>query len=330
MVSNKYINLFSNTAIFAIGNILVKIISFLLMPLYTAVLTTEQYGVSELLNSSIEIILPIVTCCIIESLYRFSIDKDANHRELFSITIKIILISDLVVAGIVLIALKGVHYQYADSFLLLYITITFYKLVTQFARGLGHVKRYAFYGVLNAGILIISNVILLVYLKGGIEAYLTSFSLGYGISGIVAFFLSKEYQFVAIRSSDRKLLQDMLIYSLPIIPNMISWWINSISGRYIVMLYWGPGIAGLYTAASKLPAMINLMSSVFQQAWQYSTAVEIQSKNPQTFFSIILRGYIYICTLVCAILILCNKLICMMLLQSDFHVFWDVLSSFKK
>ena len=49
-MDSKYKVLASNTIIFAIGNILVKLISFFLMPLYTSVLTTEQYGVAELLN----------------------------------------------------------------------------------------------------------------------------------------------------------------------------------------------------------------------------------------------------------------------------------------
>ena len=48
-MNSKYKLLASNTIIFAIGNILVKLISFFLMPLYTSVLTTAQYGVAEFL-----------------------------------------------------------------------------------------------------------------------------------------------------------------------------------------------------------------------------------------------------------------------------------------
>ena len=52
-MNSKYRLLASNTMIFAIGNVLVKLISFVLMPLYTSVLTTTQYGVAELLNNTI-------------------------------------------------------------------------------------------------------------------------------------------------------------------------------------------------------------------------------------------------------------------------------------
>ena len=97
MSDNRYKTLLSNTAVFAIGNILVKLIAFFLMPLYTSVLTTEQYGVSELLNSTIEIILPLATVCMIEALYRFSIDKDADHKALFANTMQIVLTGDVAV-----------------------------------------------------------------------------------------------------------------------------------------------------------------------------------------------------------------------------------------
>ncbi len=115
----------------------------------------------------------------------------------------------------------------------------------------------------------------------------------------------------------------MLKYSLPSIPNMLSWWVNSLSDRYIIILFWGAGISGLYTAASKLPSMINLVTSIFQQAWQYSTATEIESEDSKSFFSNIFRGYTYICVLVCGGLLIINKLLCKILLQSDFYIAWQ-------
>ena len=161
-MNSKYKALASNTVIFAIGNILVKLISFFLMPLYTSVLTTEQYGVAELLNNTIEIVLPLATLCIVEALYRFSIDENANHSELFVNSLFITIIGDVVVVLASLVWYLFFGYSYALHFGLLFVTTTFYKLTCQFARGLGHVKRYALYGVINSLILVLSNVILLV------------------------------------------------------------------------------------------------------------------------------------------------------------------------
>jgi len=321
-MENKYKTLASNTFIFAIGNVLVKLISFFLMPLYTSALTTSEYGVAELLNNTIEIVLPIVTLCIIEALFRFSIDKDADYSALMNISLKIILFGDAIVLIVCLIWRYAFAYSYAMYFFLLYATTSLYKLCIQFARGLGHIKRYAAYGVINSLLLVMSNIILILVLHKGIKGYLLSFSIGYGLAAFVAIIASHEYKYFSLRTIDRKLLSEMTKYSLPSIPNMLSWWVNSLSDRYIVLLFWGSSLTGLYTAASKLPAIINLVTSIFQQAWQYSTATEVNSTDGKKFFSEVFKTYAYLSTTCCVIVLLFNKFICKVLLQTDFYTAW--------
>ena len=41
----SYKNLVSDTAVFAVGNMLTKAIQFFLLPMYTALLSAEQYGI---------------------------------------------------------------------------------------------------------------------------------------------------------------------------------------------------------------------------------------------------------------------------------------------
>ncbi len=321
MKKSKYTLLLSNTIIFAFGNILVKLIAFFLMPLYTSVLTTEQYGVAELLNSAVEIVLPIGTFCIVDALYRFSIEDDVDHKTAFANAVSTIFIGDIFVLLGCIIWRNIFWYPYTSSFFLLYFSSTLYKLTTQFARGLGHVKRYALYGVINSLILISSNIILLVAFNGGVEAYLISFSIGYGVSGVLAFFLSGEYKYFSIKG-DKELNKQMLRYSVPNIPNMLSWWINNVSDRYIIMLFWGTGLAGLFTAASKLPAIINLVANIFQQAWQYSTVKEIGQESSKQFFNRVFKLYSFGCLVVCSFLIFFNRIICYLLLQADFYSAW--------
>ena len=101
----RYKTLILNIITFAFGSFLVKFISFILMPIYTSVLTTEQYGIAELLNSIVEIVLPIVTLCIIEALYRFSIDAKQNYNTLFTNSIVLVFLGNILV-GMVCLILK--------------------------------------------------------------------------------------------------------------------------------------------------------------------------------------------------------------------------------
>src|SRR5690554_3219226 len=114
MVNNnrKFKTLLSNTVIFGLGNFLTKLILFFLMPLYTSRLTVEQYGVAELLNNSIEVVVPIITLCIIDAVFRFSIDDDVDHKRLLSTAISVLLTSYifLFVICTVFFAITGFEY----------------------------------------------------------------------------------------------------------------------------------------------------------------------------------------------------------------------------
>lgn len=325
-MKKKYKALLNNTLIFAIGNILIKVISFVLMPLYTAFLTTEQYGISELINSLVEITIPIFTLCMVEALFRFSLDEDSNNGLLFVNTLKITFKGILIllfIATPLFIYFKNIYIIY---FLVLYSATAIYKITTQFARGLGHVKRYTFYGVFNSLSMVILNIVFLVIYKFGIKGYLLSFIVSYILTSVLTVICSKEYIYLFDKKNnkvdEKKIKDEMIKYSIPLVPNMISWWINNVSDRYIIMFLSGNSAAGIYTAASKLPSMINMVSSIFQQSWQYSTSKEINDKNRKTFFSNVLNIYFKICILTCAILIVFNRVICRILLQSSFFEAW--------
>lgn len=60
-LSSKYKNLFTNTIIFAISNLSSKIILFLLVPLYTNVLSTNEYGIIEIIVSISNITISLVS-----------------------------------------------------------------------------------------------------------------------------------------------------------------------------------------------------------------------------------------------------------------------------
>ena len=74
--------LLKNTAVFAIGNIATKLITFILVPIYTHILTTQEYGVVDLISTISMVLAPVLILNISESVMRFSLDKDANHNQI--------------------------------------------------------------------------------------------------------------------------------------------------------------------------------------------------------------------------------------------------------
>ncbi|WP_309322477.1 lipopolysaccharide biosynthesis protein [Actinomyces stomatis] len=314
--------LLGNTLVFALGGLAVKAVSLVLMPLYTTALTAGEYGTAELLNSAIEIVLPLLSLGVVEALYRFSIDDDVPKDELFAGSL-VVLGGGIVCTG-ALCALGSALWdmEHAVSFFVLFCSVCVFKATTQLARGLGHVCRFVVYGLINALAMVVATYVLLVHAHAGIEGYLWSYSIGYLVGGIAAFLGSAEYRLLAPFRVDRELLRRMLVYSLPLVPNLLSWWLVSVSGRYVVL--WGSGLAaaGLFTAASKMPSLINIVASVFQQAWQYSTAREISSPDRGAFFGSVLRGYSLATLTAAGLVIALNRPISRVMLQAEFAEGW--------
>lgn len=68
---NKNKELAVNTAILTIGRICTQFMSFFLMPLYTAALSTEEYGVVDLVGTYTSLLLPVALLQIDQALFRF-------------------------------------------------------------------------------------------------------------------------------------------------------------------------------------------------------------------------------------------------------------------
>ncbi|RCX19272.1 O-antigen/teichoic acid export membrane protein [Anaerobacterium chartisolvens] len=321
-MNNKFKQLLSDTTIFAIGNVLTKLILFFLMPLYTSAMTTEQFGVAELLSNSVDLALPVVSLCIYDAVFRFAIDRDSDHRLLFTNGIKILFASYIIIFTGLAVANFFIKYEYIWYFALMVFTEGLRRLSAQFIRGIGHTKRFTAGGVLNALSLCIFNVIFLAVLNRGIEGYLISIILANIVSVVFIIFSSGIYKYISLRAEDNELLKKMLLFSLPQIPNLLSWWVINLSSRYIIVGFLGAGMAGLFTAASKLPSVMNVLTGIFQQAWQFSSSKEIGSKDSGSFFSDVFKAYSVFIIVSCSGIIFFIPLISRVILKGDFYEAW--------
>ena len=79
---SKEKTLVKNTFIISIGKICTQLITFFLLPVYTAYLSTEQYGIVDLLNTLVSFLLPIITLQLEQGAFRLLIDfrKDKENK----------------------------------------------------------------------------------------------------------------------------------------------------------------------------------------------------------------------------------------------------------
>lgn len=86
----------------------------------------------------------------------------------------------------------------------------------------------------------------------------------------------------------------MMDYSRPLIANSIAWWINNASDRYIVIFFCGLAENGIYSVASKIPSILNIFQSIFNQAWTLSAVKDFDSEDKHGFFQIHIK-HIIVC-----------------------------------
>ena len=78
---NRNKELAKNTIIIALGKICTQFISFLLLPIYTRFLTTEEYGQIDIVLVCINLIAPVLTLQTERSIFRYLIDARNNKIE---------------------------------------------------------------------------------------------------------------------------------------------------------------------------------------------------------------------------------------------------------
>lgn len=270
---NNY--LIKNAIIFTLGSFGSKIISFFLVPLYTYVLTASEYGVVDLVVTVGTVAIPILTLNISEAVMRFALDKDADKEKITQIGTRILLIGILV--GLLIFPVCGFFNkisQYSTYIYFYVISLAASQLYLCDLRGKELLIYYSIGNVLNTFFIAVLNIVFLLVLKEGIEGYLKAYIIANALTAIYAIIAGKGYMSFYPLRIDKKLLLQMVKYSIVLIPNSFMWWIMNSSDRIMVSGMVSVAANGIYAVSYKLPTLVSTLTTIFNQAWSYSAIRE--------------------------------------------------------
>ena len=288
---NKGKLLLKNTAIVSLGKICTQLITFFLLPVYTAALSTEEYGVVDLLNTLVSLFLPIITLQLEQGVFRFLIDCRDNEKEqknLISTTILFITIQSIVYLIVFFIASQFIHHKYKYFLATNLIAAIFSAIFLQISRGLGDNTRYAIGSLITGVSTVILNVIFIVVFNFGAYGMLTASLIGHLLCVLYLLISKKLYKYIRKTYYNKTKLKELIKYSIPLVPNIISWWIVNASDRSIITAFLGIGYNGIYSAANKFSNVFATLYSVFNLTWTESAAININTEDRDEFFSKIL------------------------------------------
>ncbi len=121
---NKYTTLTKNMLLFTISSFGSKLISFLLVPLYTYVLNTQEYGTVDLLTSTVSLLIAILTVNVQDAVLRFTLDENYNTDDVISTGVKVNIIGSSILI-VSLILLKMTNILKLDISLIVFLSLSF-------------------------------------------------------------------------------------------------------------------------------------------------------------------------------------------------------------
>lgn len=324
-MENKYKYLLKNTAILSISNFSSKILVFLMVPLYTSVLSTSEYGSYDLINTTIQLFMPILCANIYEGVTVFLLDKNEDNNSVISIGIKYILFGILIWTAFCLfnrfLNFWGVLSTYFIPAILMFISSLVNQFCIQVAKGLEQIKVMGIAGVVGTCVTVFSNIFFLLIIKIGLPGFFAATILGSIIPALFIAISIKIWNYFTFHL-DKKLQRAMLIFSIPLIMNALGWWMNNVSDRYVVTFMCGVAANGIYSISYKIPSILNVLQSIFTQSWQISAIKEYNKDGYQDFYGNMLEVLnVFLC---CAsiVLIAMSKILAIFLYAKDFYSAW--------
>lgn len=273
---NEKKRLLKNTGLIAIGNLGAKMIAFILLPLYTSILTTEEYGVYDYIVAVSAFLLPVVTLSMHEALFRYIIDtgdKGEKFKKVvsnaFFITIIGVIFFALICTIIYLTVPKLNNIMYVFAYVVANALYTFFN---NLLRGLGKIKEYSIISTGKNIIQLILNVLCVAVFRLGINGLLFSLCISEVIGVFIVVIISKFWKMLSINIISKAEIKPMLKYSIPLIPNNLGAQIINISDRLIISKFMGASANGIYSVSYKFPNIIETVYHFFYMAWSESAS----------------------------------------------------------
>lgn len=321
---NKYKKLSLNVLSIAIGQFSSKLLVFFLLPLYTTLLTPEEYGVFDLLVTSVTLLTPIFTLTITEGVLRFCLDEKYDSREILSIGLLTVITGSIMLAFFYpvskFIPSLSVYYSW---FIIFFIITNIHSVFMQYIKGIGSIKFYSICGTVTTLTTLVLNILFLVVFRMNIKGYMMSYIVSHTVVDLLICLRIKIWRLLYIpKRISKKTFKDILNYSFPMIPNSLCWWISNSSDKYMISLMVSTSALGIYSVSYKIPSILTIFTTIFNSAFQISSVENFGDENSKKFYSNVYQLYSSINVIIAATIIVFGKTLAYILYRKEFFEAW--------
>lgn len=296
--------LFKHGSIYFIGTVLSRLVGFIMIPVYTAYLKAEGYGINELVGLSIEICGIVISTGIAGGIYRFYYEyKDQKERNtVFSTaSLAVSAFSLVFIGGLCLLSPYISAVVLDDRETWIYFCLAFGSLffgqhthlMYTYLRIQEYSVKYLIISILNLVVSLSLNILFIVYFEMGVFGLFLSNLIAAAAFALILYpiLLWK----VGVRFS-YPVFKKMLRFNLPIIPANLASLVVNASDRYFIKVFFSIAETGIYSLGYKFGNIVFYFVRVpFMQIWeprryalyQENAPVEIYAKVATYFWFVL-------------------------------------------
>lgn len=256
-----------HSVVYGIGTMLSRVVAFLMLPLYTSQLTPFDYGVLEIIDTTITMIGLVASMGVAGAMTRFYFDftDQRDRNRVISTTYLLVSLTAAVIVGCCALASGALSEVLFDSAKFeKYFQVAFPTLLIGLIVDLGQVylrihQRSVLYVGISLVNLILSvalNIYFVLYAKEGVFGILLASLI---TKSLIAIPLTIAVLRQVGLAFSRKLAAEMYKYSLPLIPSELASTAIGYSDRYFINHMLSTADAGIYGLAQKLGTVVHIL-----------------------------------------------------------------------
>lgn len=309
--------------VYGVGNIGSKFFQFISVPVYTYYMTTSQYGKTDLISTVVTLLVPLISMSLYNAVLRFVLDNYEDRATYLNAAIIGVVPVILIVSVGSIIEFMAQQNNLIGTVGILLVLQMFNGILAQYAKSINKNLAFAMNGLFQTGIMLLISIILLrINLVSPVVSYFASQAISFLISTSGLIYVCRKDIDLSATKNIFKVLKNMLAYSLPLMPNEIMWWIMNVSDRMLITYFLGLKYNGIYAVAVKVPALINVIATVFMQSWQISAFQSYSSDQKNSYYSKVLNNFFYFLILGVSGILLFLKPIISILASNTFFTAW--------
>lgn len=293
---NKLKLFIENFLIYGLGGIICKIIPLLMVPIVTRLMpNTDYFGISDLSNTVVNFASSLAIMGMYDAMYRLFFEKDNEEykKDVCSTTLMFTIVTSVVIF-LVLLFLKEEIAQYFFSNRE-YAYVVYLSAIATLVGATNSIisaptrmqNKSKIFLITNTVSPLLSYAVSIPMLLAGY--YVIALPLAAVVSGItmeIMFgFLNKDW--FAPKRFDKKLLKQLLVIAIPLLPNFLIYWVFNSSDKVMITNMIDIGAAGIYSVGSKLGNCSQLIYTAFAGGWQFFAFSTMKEDNQVKFNSLI-------------------------------------------